>query len=50
MVLSLMPERQAKLLVLRQEEGLKYAELAAILDVAPSSPAISRPIQCRGWR
>jgi RNA polymerase sigma-70 factor (ECF subfamily) len=36
-VLSLMPERQAKLLVLRQEEGLKYAELATILDVAPSS-------------
>ncbi len=35
--LGLMPERQAKLLVLRQEEGLKYAEIAAILDVAPSS-------------
>jgi RNA polymerase sigma-70 factor (ECF subfamily) len=35
--LALLPERQAKLLVLRQEEGLKYAEIAAILEVAPGS-------------
>jgi RNA polymerase sigma-70 factor (ECF subfamily) len=35
--LAALPERQAKLLVLRQQEGLKYAEIAAILEVAPSS-------------
>ncbi|HLZ25448.1 MAG TPA: sigma-70 family RNA polymerase sigma factor [Ktedonobacterales bacterium] len=35
--LAMLPERQAKLLVLRQQEGLKYAEIAAILDVAASS-------------
>ncbi|HEX9412385.1 MAG TPA: sigma-70 family RNA polymerase sigma factor [Ktedonobacterales bacterium] len=37
LALATLPERQAKLLVLRQQEGLKYAELAAILEVAPSS-------------
>lgn len=36
-VLKLLPERQAKLLLLRQEGGLKYAEIAAILEVAPGS-------------
>ncbi len=36
-VLATLPERQAKLLVLRQQEGLSYAELAAILEVAPGS-------------
>ncbi|MGH2514882.1 MAG: RNA polymerase sigma factor [Ktedonobacterales bacterium] len=35
--LAMLPERQAKLLLLRQQEGLKYAEIAAILDVAPGS-------------
>ena len=35
--LAALPERQAKLLLLRQEEGLKYASIAAILEVAPSS-------------
>jgi RNA polymerase sigma-70 factor (ECF subfamily) len=35
--LAAMPERQAKLLVLRQEAGLKYAEIATILEVAPGS-------------
>jgi RNA polymerase sigma-70 factor (ECF subfamily) len=35
--LAALPERQAKLLLLRQEDGLKYAEIAAILDVAPGS-------------
>lgn len=35
-VLATLPERQAKLLVLRQEE-LKYAEIAAVLEVAPGS-------------
>ena len=35
--LAALPERQAKLLLLRQEAGLKYAEIAAILEVAPSS-------------
>ena len=35
--LAALPERQAKLLLLRQEEGLKYAEIAAILEVAPGS-------------
>ncbi|MGZ3678081.1 MAG: RNA polymerase sigma factor [Ktedonobacterales bacterium] len=35
--LKLLPERQAKLLLLRQEGGLKYAEIAAILEVAPGS-------------
>jgi RNA polymerase sigma-70 factor (ECF subfamily) len=35
--LALLSERQAKLLLLRQEEGLKYAEIAAILEVAPGS-------------
>jgi RNA polymerase sigma-70 factor, ECF subfamily len=34
--LAALPERQAKLLVLRQE-GLKYAEIAAILEIAPGS-------------
>ncbi|HEX8037399.1 MAG TPA: sigma-70 region 4 domain-containing protein, partial [Ktedonobacterales bacterium] len=34
---KLLPERQAKLLLLRQEGGLKYAEIAAILEVAPGS-------------
>ncbi len=37
MALARLPERQAKLLVLRQEEGLRYAELASILEVAPGS-------------
>jgi RNA polymerase sigma-70 factor, ECF subfamily len=35
--LSRLPERQAKLLVLRQDEGLRYAEIASILEVAPGS-------------
>lgn len=35
--LMLLPERQAKLLILRQQEGLKYAEIAEILHVAPGS-------------
>jgi RNA polymerase sigma-70 factor (ECF subfamily) len=35
-VLATLPERQAKLLVLRQED-LKYAEIAAVLEVAPGS-------------
>lgn len=35
--LATLPERQAKLLVLRQQEGLKYAEIAAILEVAAGS-------------
>jgi RNA polymerase sigma-70 factor, ECF subfamily len=35
--LAMLPERQAKLLLLRQQEGLKYAEIAAILDLAPGS-------------
>jgi RNA polymerase sigma-70 factor (ECF subfamily) len=35
-VLATLPERQAKLLALRQED-LKYAEIAAVLEVAPSS-------------
>lgn len=35
--LAMLPERQAKLLLLRQQEGLRYAEIAAILDVAPGS-------------
>ena len=35
--LARLPERQAKLLLLRQDEGLKYAEIAAILEVAPGS-------------
>ena len=35
--LAMLPERQAKLLLLRQQEGLKYAEVAAILGVAPAS-------------
>ena len=35
--LKLLPERQVKLLLLRQEGGLKYAEIAAILEVAPGS-------------
>ncbi len=35
--LARLPERQAKLLVLRQEEGLSYIELASILEVAPGS-------------
>lgn len=35
--LATLPERQAKLLLLRQHEGLKYAEIAAILEVAPGS-------------
>jgi RNA polymerase sigma-70 factor (ECF subfamily) len=34
--LATLPERQAKLLLLRQE-NLKYAEIAEILEVAPSS-------------
>jgi RNA polymerase sigma-70 factor (ECF subfamily) len=34
--LATLPERQAKLLLLRQE-GLKYAEIAEILEVSPSS-------------
>jgi RNA polymerase sigma-70 factor, ECF subfamily len=34
--LAALPERQAKLLLLRQED-LKYAEIAEILEVAPSS-------------
>jgi RNA polymerase sigma-70 factor (ECF subfamily) len=34
--LAALPERQAKLLVLRQE-GLKYGEIASILDLAPGS-------------
>jgi RNA polymerase sigma-70 factor (ECF subfamily) len=35
--LARLPERQARLLLLRQEDGLKYAEIAAILEVAPGS-------------
>ncbi len=35
--LAALPERQAKLLLLRQDAGLKYAEIAAILEVAPGS-------------
>ena len=35
--LATLPERQAKLLILRQQEGLKYAEIATILEVAPGS-------------
>ena len=35
-VLATLPERQAKLLLLRQED-LKYAEIAEILEVAPGS-------------
>jgi RNA polymerase sigma-70 factor, ECF subfamily len=35
--LAALPERQAKLLLLRQQEGLKYADIAAILEVAPGS-------------
>lgn len=35
--LSMLPDRQAKLLILRQQDGLKYAEIAAILEVAPGS-------------
>lgn len=35
--LATLPERQAKLLILRQQDGLKYAEIAAILEVAPGS-------------
>jgi RNA polymerase sigma-70 factor (ECF subfamily) len=35
-VLATLPERQAKLLLLRQED-LKYAEIADILEVAPGS-------------
>lgn len=35
--LAMLPERQAKLLILRQQDGLKYAEIAAILEVAPGS-------------
>lgn len=35
--LATLPERQAKILALRQQEGLKYAEIAAILDIAPGS-------------
>ena len=35
--LAMLPERQAKLLLLRQQEGLKYTEIAAILDLAPGS-------------
>lgn len=35
--LAMLPERQAKLLILRQQEGLKYAEIAGILEVAPGS-------------
>lgn len=35
--LALLPERQAKLLILRQQDELKYAEIAAILEVAPGS-------------
>ena len=35
--LAALPERQAKLLLLRQEDELKYGEIAAILDVAPGS-------------
>lgn len=35
--LATLPERQAKILALRQQEGLKYAEIAAILEVAPGS-------------
>jgi RNA polymerase sigma-70 factor (ECF subfamily) len=34
--LATLPERQAKLLLLRQE-GLKYAEIAEILEIAPGS-------------
>lgn len=36
-VLAVLTERQAKLLLLRQQEGLKYAEIASILDLAPGS-------------
>lgn len=35
--LATLPERQAKLLMLRQQDGLKYAEIAAILEIAPGS-------------
>jgi RNA polymerase sigma-70 factor (ECF subfamily) len=35
-VLATLPERQAKLLLLRQED-LKYAEIAEILEIAPGS-------------
>ena len=35
--LALLPERQAKLLILRQQDELKYAEIAVILEVAPGS-------------
>lgn len=35
--LATLPERQAKILALRQQEGLKYAEIAMILEVAPGS-------------
>ena len=35
--LATLPERQAKILALRQQEGFKYAEIATILDVAPGS-------------
>jgi RNA polymerase sigma-70 factor (ECF subfamily) len=35
--LAALPERQAKLLLLRREDGLKYAEIATILEVAPGS-------------
>ena len=35
--LALLPERQAKLLILRQQEGLRYAEIAEILHIAPGS-------------
>jgi len=35
-VLATLPERQAKLLMLRQED-LKYAEIAEILEIAPGS-------------
>lgn len=35
--LAMLPERQAKLLILRQQDGLKYAEIAAILEVAQGS-------------
>jgi RNA polymerase sigma-70 factor (ECF subfamily) len=35
--LATLPERQAKMLALRQQEGLKYMEIAAILDIAPGS-------------
>jgi RNA polymerase sigma-70 factor (ECF subfamily) len=35
-VLATLPERQAKLLLLRQED-LKYTEIAEILEIAPGS-------------